>query len=103
MGVVSDSPHRQNYRPRVFPKTGVSEGVSDEAPGPFWPRAPECPKKCPESVPGVSKRCPGHAKIPRLAKSLHSEYTNDGRRVYSPQAPPKLPTKLLFFQQQLIR
>ena len=34
----------------------VPRGVS----GPFGRRAPECPKKCPESVPRVSKRCLGH-------------------------------------------
>ena len=36
----------------------MSDGVS---PGPFGARAPECPKKCPESVPRASKRCPGHS------------------------------------------
>ena len=47
--------------PRECPrKWGVSEGVSDGvSSGPLGPRAPECPsKKCPQSVPGVSKRCP---------------------------------------------
>ena len=40
--------------PRVSPKMeGLSDGVS---PGPFGPRAPECPK----SVPRVSPECPGH-------------------------------------------
>ena len=39
-------------------KSGVFDGVFNGVSlGPFGPQAPECP----ESVPGVSKRCPGHS------------------------------------------
>ena len=48
----------QSVPPRVSPKTGVSEGVSEGgSPGPFGPRAPECPK----SVPTISRTLCSHS------------------------------------------
>ena len=49
--------------PRGCPrKRGVSEGVSDGvSPGPFGPRAPECPKSGPRVSTECQRRCPGHS------------------------------------------
>ena len=48
--------------PRVSRKRGVSEGVSDGvSPGPFGPRAPECPKSVPRVSPECQKGVPGHS------------------------------------------
>ena len=57
MSYLAIPPTSYRVSPRVSPKTGVSDGVSHGvSPGPFGPRAPECPK----SVPRVSPECPGH-------------------------------------------
>ena len=58
-------------------KGGVSEGVSDGvSPGPFGPRAPECPKR----VPRVSPECPGH-----LFDTPGTRFGHSGAR--SPKGP----------------
>ena len=63
---------------------GVSLGVSL---GAFGPLAPECPKKCPESVPGVSESCPGHS-----GDTLGTLFGHSGAQ--GPKGPRDIPRTL---------